>query len=160
METQIPSVRHAAPRLHGNGQNRRRQSRSWTTEITGTTPELLRHPALPARTGRLLTQADGDSGAKVVVLGQTVVDQLYGPRADPVGQLVRTRNVPFESPDRVFTEGELLRDVWGYRGVARTARSIRTRRGCGASCGERGRGWSSSTTSGRRLPATRELPVE
>jgi putative ABC transport system permease protein len=32
----------------------------------------------------------------VVVLGQTVVDKLFGPSADPVGQSVRIKNIPFE----------------------------------------------------------------
>src|SRR5262249_2740270 len=35
------------------------------------------------------------SGAKVAVLGQRVVDQLYGTRAIPVGQTVRIKGVPF-----------------------------------------------------------------
>jgi putative ABC transport system permease protein len=95
IEDEIPSVRHAAPRLHGNGQIIG-DERNWTTEITGTTPEFFDIRRWPSRLGRLLTHADGDAGAKVVVLGQTVVDQLFGPRADPTGQLVRIRNVPFE----------------------------------------------------------------
>jgi putative ABC transport system permease protein len=33
---------------------------------------------------------------KIVVLGRTVVDKLYGPSADPVGQVVRIKNVPFQ----------------------------------------------------------------
>ena len=30
------------------------------------------------------------------MLGQTVVDKLFGPNADPVGQTVRIRNIPFQ----------------------------------------------------------------
>jgi putative ABC transport system permease protein len=36
-----------------------------------------------------------ESGVKVIVLGQTVVEKLYGPSADPVGHVVRVKNVPF-----------------------------------------------------------------
>ncbi|HET6923250.1 MAG TPA: FtsX-like permease family protein, partial [Anaeromyxobacteraceae bacterium] len=36
-----------------------------------------------------------DAATKVAVLGQTVVDKLFGPNADPVGQVVRVKNVPF-----------------------------------------------------------------
>ena len=30
------------------------------------------------------------------MLGQTVVDKLFGPGADPIGQMVRIRNIPFQ----------------------------------------------------------------
>jgi putative ABC transport system permease protein len=45
--------------------------------------------------GALLTDSDNEAGAKVVLLGQTVADKLYGTNADPVGQTVRIRGVPF-----------------------------------------------------------------
>ena len=34
-------------------------------------------------------------GAKVVVLGATVAEKLFGASADPLGQLVRIKGVPF-----------------------------------------------------------------
>jgi putative ABC transport system permease protein len=42
--------------------------------------------------------ADGDveSGTKVAVLGQTVVDKLYGENSDPIGAVVRIKNIPFQ----------------------------------------------------------------
>lgn len=45
--------------------------------------------------GAAFTQSDVDGGAKVVVLGQTVVDKLFGPNADPIGQNVRIAGKPF-----------------------------------------------------------------
>jgi putative ABC transport system permease protein len=70
--------------------------RNWTTEITGTTPDFFDIRRWPVRAGRPLTQVDVEVGAKVAVVGQTVVDQLWGHRSDPIGQTVRIRNVPFE----------------------------------------------------------------
>jgi putative ABC transport system permease protein len=46
--------------------------------------------------GTRFTQSDVDGATKVVILGQTVVEKLFGPNADPVGQMVRIRNVPFQ----------------------------------------------------------------
>jgi putative ABC transport system permease protein len=46
--------------------------------------------------GALFSASDNETGAKVAVLGQTVVDKLFGPNADPVGQQVRVRNIPFQ----------------------------------------------------------------
>jgi len=46
--------------------------------------------------GAAITQSDVDSGAKVIVLGQTVSTKLFGASADPVGQIVRLKNVPYQ----------------------------------------------------------------
>jgi putative ABC transport system permease protein len=46
--------------------------------------------------GRGLDSSDVETGAKVVVLGVTVVENLYGPDAKPVGQTVRIKGMPFE----------------------------------------------------------------
>src|SRR5690606_12016494 len=45
--------------------------------------------------GSPFTQGDVDAGAKVVVLGQTVVERLFGRSANPVGQTVRIGKSPF-----------------------------------------------------------------
>ena len=45
--------------------------------------------------GAPLSPGDVEAGNKVVILGRTVADKLWGPGADPVGQRVRIRNVPF-----------------------------------------------------------------
>jgi len=95
IEDEISTVRRAAPRLHGNGQVIG-DERNWTTEITGTTPDFFEIRHWPVRVGRPLTPADVEVGAKVAVVGQTVVEQLWGRHGDPVGQIVRIRNVPFE----------------------------------------------------------------
>jgi putative ABC transport system permease protein len=45
--------------------------------------------------GTIFTQRDVDASAKVAVLGQTVVQNLFPGGADPIGQTVLVRNVPF-----------------------------------------------------------------
>jgi len=95
IQTQLPAVRWAAPTLRTTGQVLS-EEQNWTTSITGTTADYFLIRQWPAARGRLLTASDDDTGAKVVVLGQTVVDQLYGPGADPVGKVVRISNVPFD----------------------------------------------------------------
>jgi putative ABC transport system permease protein len=46
--------------------------------------------------GVRFSDSDVESGAKVVVLGQTVVEKLYGENAHPIGHVVRIRNIPFQ----------------------------------------------------------------
>ncbi len=69
---------------------------NWTTSITGTSPEYFDIRNWPIALGNAITQSDVDGGTKVIVLGQTVVDKLYGPNANPVGQMVRVGNTPFQ----------------------------------------------------------------
>jgi len=69
---------------------------NWTTSITGTSPEYFDIRNWPIALGNAIAQPDVDGGTKIIVLGQTVVDKLYGPNANPVGQMVRVGNTPFQ----------------------------------------------------------------
>jgi putative ABC transport system permease protein len=64
--------------------------------VVGTSPEYFEIRSWKVVNGLSLLPSDVDSTAKVVVLGQTVVERLYGPNANPVGQFVRINNAPFE----------------------------------------------------------------
>jgi putative ABC transport system permease protein len=94
IRTELPAVRYAAPATRltaeviGSEQN-------WTTSVSGTSPEFFSIRSWPAARGALFTDSDVDTGAKVVVLGQTVVDKLFGAGVDPTGQAVRIRSIPF-----------------------------------------------------------------
>ena len=72
------------------------EDQNWTTSITGTSPELFQIRNWPIVEGSAFSQSDVDGGAKVAVLGQTVVSKLFGPNADPVGQRILIRSIPFQ----------------------------------------------------------------
>ncbi|HEY3255613.1 MAG TPA: ABC transporter permease, partial [Polyangiaceae bacterium] len=59
---------------------------NWTTAVVGTTPEYFQIRALTIARGSPFSDADVDSGGKVVVLGETVVTRLFGAGVDPVGR--------------------------------------------------------------------------
>jgi len=91
--TQCPDVALAAPYVRGgaqviNGNN------NWATIIYGVTPDYLTIRQLSVAEGVEFTQQDLDSANKVAVLGKTPVDNLFG-GADPIGQTIRIKNVPF-----------------------------------------------------------------
>ena len=94
IQNEVPSVRWAAPVLRANGQVLSEEF-NWTTSVNGTTPAYFEIRNWPIGLGSPIAQSDVDSGTKVAVLGQTVVDKLYGPNANPVGQIIRVRNIPF-----------------------------------------------------------------
>ncbi len=67
---------------------------NWSTLIMGATPELFEIREWPVVSGRSISQQDVDGAAKVCLLGQTVVDNLFG-ADDPIGKMVRIKKVPF-----------------------------------------------------------------
>jgi len=94
IKNQVPSVRWAAPLL-STRQQVVSEDQNWFTSINGTTPEFFQIRSWKVIYGAPFGQPEVDGGAKVVVLGQTVVDKLFGEGANPVGQAVRIKNVPF-----------------------------------------------------------------
>jgi putative ABC transport system permease protein len=87
----VPSVRWAAPLVSTNAQVVWGGA-NWATSITGTTPEYLDIRNWSVDTGEFFTTRDIQAGAKVCVLGRTVVDQLFGDD-DPIGEFVRVRTI-------------------------------------------------------------------
>jgi putative ABC transport system permease protein len=67
---------------------------NWSSVIQGTTPEFLEIRDYSVLSGQSFTWQDVDGATKVALLGQTVVDNLFG-GTDPVGQIVRIKKVPF-----------------------------------------------------------------
>ncbi len=94
IRTEVPSVKAAAPQLRSS-QSIVSDELNWTTSVTGTSIDYFDIRSWPCEIGSLFTQADVDSGAKVVVLGATVVERLFGKTANPVGQSVRIGKSPF-----------------------------------------------------------------
>lgn len=95
IQTEVSTVRAAAPVLRTTAQVLS-EDQNWTTSVTGTSPDYFDIRNWPVRRGGLFSQSDVDGGSKVVVLGQTVVEKLYGAHVDPVGQMARIKNVPFQ----------------------------------------------------------------
>ena len=90
---QCPALALAAPTVRGsaqvvNGNN------NWATVIYGITPDYLTVRQLSVADGDEISQQDVDGAAKVALLGKTVATNLFG-GADPVGQTIRIKQVPF-----------------------------------------------------------------
>ncbi|MGR4066182.1 MAG: ABC transporter permease [Vulcanimicrobiaceae bacterium] len=68
---------------------------NWQTTVSGVAPTYTFIKSWPLAQGSFFTQSDVLTSAKVAVLGQTVVQQLFPNAADPVGQTVIVKGVPF-----------------------------------------------------------------
>ncbi len=87
VEAVAPELRANVPVIAGD--------ENWTTSLTGTSPQFFEIRSWPMSRGEPIVQADVDAAAKAIVLGQTLVDKLYGPYADPIDQIVRVGSTPF-----------------------------------------------------------------
>jgi putative ABC transport system permease protein len=76
----------AVPIVFGTGRIKY-ENKGRDTTIIGTTPEFERVRNLYVDTGAFVSQEDVDSKFKVVVLGRTVKDELFG-QENPLGKLV------------------------------------------------------------------------
>jgi putative ABC transport system permease protein len=94
IRTQVATVKRAAPALRSS-QSLVVDVANWTTGVTGTTPDYFLIRNWPMRSGASLTDQDIEGGTKVMVLGQTVADKLFGPNSDPIGLTVRVGSTPF-----------------------------------------------------------------
>ena len=69
-------------------------NRNWRTRVTGTWESSFEIREWPILSGRLFTREEDKQAAKVAVLGQTVVENLFGDTY-PLGKMVRIKSVPF-----------------------------------------------------------------
>jgi len=94
IRTQAPAVRWAAP-AQMSKVTISNEDQNWTSTLTGSSPEFFDIRNWTIDKGSLFADADLDASAKVIVLGGTVSDKVFGPGVDPVGKTVRIRAVPF-----------------------------------------------------------------
>src|SRR6202163_565225 len=111
---QCPDVASTAPYVRGGAQVVNGNT-NWATQVYGVTPDYLTIRQLSVAGGAEFTQQDVDAANKVAVLGQTPVDNLFG-GADPIGQTIRIKNVPFTvvgvlSPKGQSAQGQDQDDV-------------------------------------------------
>jgi putative ABC transport system permease protein len=67
---------------------------NWGTLVQGVAPEFQQIRDWDIAEGRFIHDGDIESAAKVVVVGQTVVEKLFG-NDSPIDAVIRIRNIPF-----------------------------------------------------------------
>ncbi|MGZ3375044.1 MAG: ABC transporter permease [Phenylobacterium sp.] len=69
---------------------------NWSTSIQGVTPSYIGILNWQIASGRTITEADDTAAATVALLGETVVQNLFGAGADPVGATIMVKGVPMQ----------------------------------------------------------------
>lgn len=68
---------------------------NWATTLHSTTPSFRYVGNAEIAEGEFFSERDMKSAARVVVVGQTIVDQLFESGEDPIGAVVRIRDTAF-----------------------------------------------------------------
>jgi putative ABC transport system permease protein len=103
---ELPSVRAAAPVIGGNAQVVH-GSVNWSTGVNGVTPVYLEVAAWQMAEGNWMADSDLRSATRVAVLGQTVVQNLFGDE-DPIGKTIRIKQSPFTVIGVLEAKGQSL----------------------------------------------------
>ncbi|HKP46150.1 MAG TPA: ABC transporter permease [Pyrinomonadaceae bacterium] len=93
IKREVPSVSMVTPAV-----NTRSQlifgSQNWNTQIQGVNEQYPEIRKWNVQDGSFFTDADVRTAARVIVVGQTIADNLF-PGTDAVGQTVRVKDLPF-----------------------------------------------------------------
>jgi putative ABC transport system permease protein len=90
----LKNVVYVAPEL-GSNATISYSNQTWTASYTGTTPEYEQIKDWPTSSGTYFSDNDVANAAPVVLLGQTIVENLFTDGSDPIGATVRINRVSF-----------------------------------------------------------------
>jgi putative ABC transport system permease protein len=93
IESECSAVQTVAPILNGSGQVIF-GNQNWATSITGTTTGILVVRDCAIVEGRNFSDQDIRNATKVCLIGQTIIENLFA-NEDPLGKIIRVKNVPF-----------------------------------------------------------------
>jgi len=81
------------------------ENRNWFTSVNGVVLGYLTIRNWSLDAGDLFIQTDIDAASKVILLGKTVVDNLFLPGEDAIGATVRLKNIPFRVVGTLAAKG-------------------------------------------------------
>ena len=101
---EVPSVSMVTPAV-----NTRTQlifgNQNWNTQIQGVNEQFLEIRKWNVQDGAFFTDGDVRTAARVLVIGQTIADNLF-PGMDPIGQTLRVRDLPFRVVGVMVRKGQ------------------------------------------------------
>ena len=104
IQDKISAIRLAAPVLDETAQIVYGNA-NWSTGITGTDSRMFEIKEWNLSYGRMFSETDVKNASKVAILGQTVVNELFGD-VDPLGKTIRIKGVPFQVIGVLVSRGQ------------------------------------------------------
>ncbi|HYV82263.1 MAG TPA: ABC transporter permease, partial [Pyrinomonadaceae bacterium] len=104
IKREVPSVSMVTPNVNARSQLVA-GNMNWNTALTGVSEQYPEIRKWPVTSGSFFTDADVRTAARVIVIGQTLADNLY-PGQDPIGQDIRVMNLPFRVVGVMLRKGQ------------------------------------------------------
>lgn len=104
LKTRTTLIKNISPLVNGSGQSIA-GSNNWPTSIYGASPEYLKIRDWSVDEGSMFTEDDVEAYAKVAVIGKTVQENLF-PNENPIGKMIRFKNIPFKVIGVLREKGE------------------------------------------------------
>ncbi len=95
IKTEIQGIKAVAPEVSRRYQMTAKGTNT-NTQVVGTVPDYLTVRNVAVDSGTFITDNQVKTSSKVVVLGPTARDDLFGVGTNPIGQTIRIKNVDFE----------------------------------------------------------------
>lgn len=105
LRNEATAIAAVSPEIRANGQVIYGNQNTLTT-VYGVSEEYLGIRKLELKSGRIFSASEIKSMGKVCILGQTVIENLFGAGADPIGLSIRIKNLPFTIIGTLVDKGE------------------------------------------------------
>ncbi|WP_111707929.1 ABC transporter permease [Lutibacter citreus] len=105
IKEQADLLTYITPMVNGGGQVIN-GSNNWPSSIYGVNSDYLKIKIVDLQSGSMFTDAEVKTAAKVALIGQTVVDNVFPDGQEPVGQMIRFNNIPFKIIGVLEEKGE------------------------------------------------------
>jgi putative ABC transport system permease protein len=105
LRNEATALSEVSPQISASGQVIYGNQNTRTT-VYGVSEEYLSIRKLKIGSGRIFNSNEIRSMSKVCILGQTVVENLFGEGSDPVGLSIRIKNLPFQIIGVLKDKGE------------------------------------------------------
>lgn len=90
-----PNIKSVSPIVSSGGQAIK-GALNWPTTITGVNTDYLDIRQLTLKDGIVFSETDVETAAKVCLLGQTVINNIFAKGENPIGQTIRFNKIPFQ----------------------------------------------------------------
>ena len=104
IEKKVEGIKYVAPGVQQTYQIVE-GNQNWNTQVQGSTPNIIDIRDYKIDDGRMFTNKDMNSRARVCVIGQTIVDNLF-PEGNPVGKIIRINKAPFKVIGTLSSKGQ------------------------------------------------------
>jgi putative ABC transport system permease protein len=95
IKIEIPNIKAVAPEVSRRYQINAKGNNT-NTQVIGTVPDYLLARNIAIDSGVFITDQQIRASNKVATIGPTVRDDLFGVNVDPIGKILRIKNVDFE----------------------------------------------------------------